>query len=391
MAPAFFFFELAISFITIYGAVFFILVFLNNKDKVFYSPVAKSLPPMTIIIPAYNEEGTISATIQSALDADYPIRQIIVVDDGSNDRTLEIARQFEKFGVLVLHQENKGKGAALNNGIRHATGDLVTTLDSDSYIARDALKKMAGFFNDNTVGAATSLVKVWNPANLLEWIQHVEYIFIVFSRRLLTFVDSVNVTPGPLSVFKRSVLLEIGGYDEKNILEDQEIALRIQAHNYRIESSTDAEVFTRVPNNLKKLVKQRARWNRGTIRNMLKHYYLINPKFGDFGVFIMPMGLISVVSLIVIMGITISKFFSNPFSLIQVGSNFSYGISATTIVSAIILIIGIVWLLIWIGGMKRESIPLQWVLLYFILYAPLTTLFWTVVFYKELKGEKIRW
>src|SRR3989338_3069018 len=136
--------ELAISFITIYGSVFFILVFITNKDKMFESPIAKSLPPMTIIIPAYNEQDTIAATIQSVLDADYPKKQIIVVDDGSKDNTFEVARKFETRGVLVLHQENKGKAAALNNAIKHATGELVTTLDSDSYIAMDSLKKMAG-------------------------------------------------------------------------------------------------------------------------------------------------------------------------------------------------------------------------------------------------------
>ncbi len=389
------FLEYGLAFLTLFATVFFLLVFLENRSRVRESPnFPKKLPSLTILIPAYNEEATIGKTIVSALDARYPggLKKIIVIDDGSTDRTLSIARRFSG-KITVLHQENGGKGKALNVGLRHVRTELVATLDSDSYLEKGALLKMVGYFSDPSVGAVTSLMKVWQPKNTLQHFQRIEYLLTVFSRKLLSFINAINVTPGPLSMFRKSVFDQVGGYDEKNILEDQEMAMRIQAHQYRIASSMDATVFTAVPDTLSALVRQRVRWHRGGLRNILKHHYLVSPAYGDFGVLVMPLAILSILALFVVFGLAIYSLVSGSGnSFLQYGlSSFYFGLTPLHVLSAIIFVSTLLWTFIGLRQLKGETASAPFLLLYLLLYAPLITLFWLVTAYKELKGEKLRW
>lgn len=388
--------EYGLAFLTLFATVFFLLVFLENKDRVRESPKPpKKLPSLTILIPAFNEQTTIAATIESALAAKWPSakKKIVAIDDGSKDATLKIARGYEKRGVLVLHQKNAGKGRALNHGLKHADTELVATMDSDSYMEPDALLKLVGYFSDPQVGAVTPLMKVWQPKNTLQKFQRIEYLLTVFSRKLLSFINSINVTPGPLSMFRRSVFDQVGGYDEKNILEDQEMAMRIQAHQYKIASSMDAVVYTSVPQTLTDLVKQRVRWHRGGIRNILKHHYLVSPKYGDFGVLVMPLAIISIFALFLVFGLALFSLLSGaPNVFLAYGvQGFLFGLTPLHVLSAIILISTIAWSYIGIRQLQGETLSAPFLALYLILYAPLITLFWIVTAVKEIKGEKLRW
>ena len=388
--------EYGLAFLTLFATVFFLLVFLENKDRVRESPKApKKLPSLTILIPAFNEEKTIAATIESALEARWPgaRKKIVVIDDGSKDNTLSIAKSYAKRGVLVLHQENGGKGRALNHGLEHAHTEMVATMDSDSYMEKDALLKLVGYFADPTVGAVTPLMKVWQPKNTLQKFQRIEYLLTVFSRKLLSFINSINVTPGPLSMFRKSVFDHVGGYDERNILEDQEMAMRIQAHQYKIASSMDAVVYTAVPESLGDLIGQRVRWHRGGIRNILKHSYLVSPKYGDFGILVMPLAIISILALFIVFGLAVYSLLAGaPNVLIAYGvQGLIFGLTPLHVLSAIILVSTIVWSYVGIRQLQGETLSAPFLALYLILYAPLITLFWLVTAVKEIKGEKLRW
>ena len=386
-------FEYGLAFLTLYVSVFFILLLLENRHVLKHNPKPSRYPPISIIIPAYNEEKSIAATIESVLAAEYPNKkQIIVINDGSKDSTLAKARAFAKRGVLVLDQPNKGKGAALNNGLRHVNGELVVTLDSDSFIERNALMKLVGFFDDPTVGAVTSVMKVHEPRNTLQRLQRVEYLITVFNRRVLSFINSINVTPGPLSVFRRSVFDKVGGYDEHNILEDQEMALRIQAADYKIESSMEGVVYTKTPRTLRELVRQRVRWHRGGVRNLLKHYYLINPRYGDFGIVIMPLGILSMLAIFVVIAISALTLLHRQPGLLEYGlSNFIYTFSPMHLLGVMIFLGTLAWTYVGIKSIDGETVnPLE-ILAYVVIYAPLITLFWLVTVFKEAKREKLRW
>jgi len=389
-------FEYGIAFVTIFITVFFLLIFMENRGRMRQSPKPpKALPGLTILIPAYNEQDTIAGTIGSALAADYARgrKEIIVIDDGSKDATLRIARGYERKGVLVLHRGNAGKAAALNYGLTKVKTELVATLDSDSYIEKDALLKMVGYFKDPEVGAVTSVMKVWEPRNPLEKLQRLEYLLMVFSRRLMSFIDSVNVTPGPLSMFRKKVFDEIGGYDEKSILEDQELAMRMQAHHYRIAASMDAIVHTVVPRSLGALAKQRVRWQRGGVRNILKHYYLMNPKYGDFGMVMMPISILSVLALFLVFFIMAYYLLNGTFGLVlEFGPEALWlGLRPLHVISLIILLCSVVWAVIGLRQLRGEALSPLWLVLYVLFYAPVITFFWIITAFKELKMERLRW
>lgn len=387
-----------LSFMTLFATVFFLLVYLENHGRVRETPKPpKKLPSLTIIIPAYNEEDGIAHTIQSALDARYPggTKNIIVVDDGSNDKTAAIAAGFAKKhkNVALMRQKNAGKARALNNALSKTKTELVATLDADSFMEKDALLHMVGYFSDKKVAAVTPLMKVHEPKNVLEKLQRVEYLLTVFSRKLQSFIHSVTVTPGPLSVFRRSVFDEVGGYDEGNILEDQEMAYRIQGKQYHIASSLDAIVYTRVPNTLKALVNQRVRWHRGGIRNIIKHSYLLSPKYGDFGLLVMPLAILSIFAVFIVFLLGVYAVLSGT-----VGELFAYGLeniylglTPLHVLGVLIFLATVAWAYIGIRQMQGERLSTPTLALYLLIYTPLITYFWLVTAFREIKREKLRW
>ncbi|NUN11922.1 glycosyltransferase family 2 protein [Candidatus Micrarchaeota archaeon] len=388
------FLEYALAFLTIFVTVLFLLVFLKNRKNISFTPEAKKLRSITVLIPTFNDGETIKETIESVLKVDYPrnLLEVIVINDGSTDDTLEKLKSFGK-KITLLNKTNGGKANALNLGLKHAKGEIIATLDSDSYVAEDSFKKMIGFFDDESVGAVTSNMKVWKPSRFIEKLQNVEYILTVFSRRLLSFLDAINVTPGPLSMIRKKVFDQIGGYDEQNILEDQEIALRIQAHHWRIEASLEAKVYTATPKTFSGLVRQRVRWHRGGIRNIVKHYYLVGRNYGDFGVMFMPLGIITIFVLFAVFAVFFYSLFNGfaPLELLSFGTESLWlGLTPIHVISFIIFAISIVWMFIGLSNMK-ETVSIPYLLLYLIVYAPIVTLFWVVTLWKELTRQKLEW
>jgi cellulose synthase/poly-beta-1,6-N-acetylglucosamine synthase-like glycosyltransferase len=279
---------------SLYFTFLFLLLFLKNRKKLYDIPTKKKLPSVSIIIPAYNEEKSIGKTIKAVKKLIYPknLLETIVVDDGSTDRTFEMAKRFR--GIRVLTKKHGGKAAALNFAVRKAGGEVVACIDSDSYPKPDALLKSVTFFDDRKVGAVTSSIFVDRPKNLLQRLQWIEYTMIVWSRKLLEFMDSVYVTPGALSLYRKSALKRVGGFDEKNMTEDIEIAWRLMRYGYSIKMASPARAFTTVPGNLKKWWRQRLRWSIGGIQTTLKYKYtFLNKQFRSLGTFVLPFFLLS--------------------------------------------------------------------------------------------------
>lgn len=283
--------EYAIAFATIYVAVLFLLIYLEEAEGM-EDPKPARFPGVSILVPAYNEEEHIGRTVESLLSLEYPgEREIIVVNDGSTDDTSKIARGFEKKGVVVVDKENAGKASAMNAGIARAKGELIAVLDADSIVARDALLHMAGYFGDSEVMAVTPMMKVWESRTPAQKLQRAEYILNSFAKKLLEQLDAITVTPGPFSVYRASVFRKLGGFDEETLTEDQEMALRMQRANMRIASSVGAVVYTDAPKGLRELYLQRKRWYTGFLQNMWKYKDLFGPKYGDLGIFVLPVTL----------------------------------------------------------------------------------------------------
>jgi len=266
----------AIYFVFMYFVIFWLLTFIEVEPEI--KKNIMEYPDVTIAIPAYNEEKTIAKTI---------------LNDGSNDNTAEIVKEqikiYKESNIILINQKNGGKGKALNAALKKAKGKYFVSLDADSFVRKDALKVILPYFIDENIAAVLPLLKIKKPNNLLEKIQWAEYMVNLFYKRLMAILDCIQVTPGPFSVYKKSILQKIGGYAEDNLTEDMELTLRLQKYHYKIIQVNDTEVYTVPPKTIKAFFKQRNRWYKGTLINAYKYKNMAFKKeYGDFGIIQMP-------------------------------------------------------------------------------------------------------
>ena len=291
-------------FISLYFSIFWLVTLEEKLSKVKQEKKNKKQPTVypfvSIIIPAYNEEDTVQSTIASVLNLDYPKNcyEIIVIDDGSTDSTSEkidaSIKNNSSVPVIFKKQKNQGKAAALNWGLSKSKGDFFACLDADSVVESDILKKMLLFYQEHekNIVIVTPLMKIVKPKNLLQKFQRVEYILAAFIQRLMGDIDCIYIAPGPFSLYRTKIIQDLGGFDEKNITEDQEIAYRVQSHHFKIRQCPEAFVRTVAPRNLAEFYKQRNRWFKGSLFNLMKYKKMfLNRKYGDFGIFQLPLNL----------------------------------------------------------------------------------------------------
>src|SRR5688572_20784945 len=202
---------LVLAFLIILVVRYILLLWLGYLHHIESRGAAEQLtsaPPVTIIVPVYNEEAVIEAALHSLLALDYPAFDILVVDDGSTDRTFELARSMEgrRAGVTlrVVHKRNGGKASALNAGIAMARTPFVLCMDGDSRLTPDTLRHAMRHFADPRVGAVAGNVKVVNRNNMWTRLQALEYIEgLNMPRRAQGFLRVVNIIPGPIGIFRR--------------------------------------------------------------------------------------------------------------------------------------------------------------------------------------------
>ncbi len=354
------------AFVSIYFTMLFFLLFARQR-KMFHSlPQLKKFPSLSIIIPAYNEADTIASTIRSVKALIYPTKkEIIIIDDGSTDETFKIASVFS--GIKILRKKNGGKASALNLGLKHAKGELTACIDADSHPKSDALLKSIPFFSDMNVAAITTSIFVHKPRKLVERLQNIEYMMIVWARKLLEGLDSIYVTPGPLSIYRTKILKQISGFDENNVTEDIEIAWRLLHLGYKIRMAPDAEVFTRAPVSLKNWWRQRMRWNIGGMQTTMKYKFtLFKQGLGSLGTFVVPFFSLSYILSIIGIGFFFYVLFNSLLNFMQFlryaialgNSPFSYFTFVTmsdifAVFGAVMFLLSILWVSFALTSMKK--------------------------------------
>ena len=286
--------------------------------------------PVTIIVPAYNEEITVVETVRSLLALDYHSYEIIVVDDGSKDNTSQklieafdmhlirrsIRRQIDcqptefvyesgtqKVPLTLIRKKNGGKADSLNMGINAARFPYFICMDADSVLQYDSLQKIVRpvLENDNVVAVggtvrASNNVHLENgrvkhyqlPKNILACMQVLEYDRSFLASRIL--FDKFNgslIISGAFGLFKKETVIAAGGYDHTTMGEDMELVVKLHEYcvthdmPYLIRYATDAICWTQVPERLRDLCKQRRRWHIGLFQSMMKHRKLFfNIKYG---------------------------------------------------------------------------------------------------------------
>jgi cellulose synthase/poly-beta-1,6-N-acetylglucosamine synthase-like glycosyltransferase len=296
-----------------------------------------ALQPVTIVVPAFNEERSIHGTVASLLRLRYPVFEVVVVSDGSDDRTLAvlteeydlrpvsdyarqdlatqrirgIRRSVRDPRLRVVDKRNGGKADALNAGINHANYPLVLIVDADVYVEPDALLHLALPFALEPATVATSgmirprngctvedgvLVGTGLPPTLLEGFQVVEYLRAYGVGRL--FFNRLNaqlLISGAFGLFSRRLLVDVGGYQPHAIGEDVELVVRIHRHlrhknaPYRIAFSADALCLTEAPHSLRDLGRQRTRWHQGLLSTLRLHKGMaFRRRYGPVGTIAFP-------------------------------------------------------------------------------------------------------
>ena len=248
--------------------------------------------PVSVIIPAFNEEKVIAATVSRILASDYRDLEVIVVDDGSRDATAEVVRSnFENVpNVTLVSQPNAGKAKALNVALSRAKGEVVVALDADTQFDRDTISRLVRWFVDPKIGAVAGNAKVGNRFNMITRWQALEYVVAQnLERRALAALDTLTVVPGAVGAWRRSALVDFGGFPADTLAEDQDLTVGLQRAGYKVHFDSTAVGWTEAPSSFRTLAKQRFRWAYGTLQCLWKYRDMtFNPRYGALGMVALP-------------------------------------------------------------------------------------------------------
>jgi cellulose synthase/poly-beta-1,6-N-acetylglucosamine synthase-like glycosyltransferase len=294
-------------------------------------------PPITLVAPAYNEEATCVESVRSLLTLEYPEYDILVINDGSTDGTIDrLTKAFNLYpadriptaelesaevrqvlrsrrhpNLWVIDKENGGKADALNAGLNYCQTPLFCAMDADSLIEPEALIRIVRpFLEDATTIAAGGVLRIANgcvvnqgrvvdvrlPKNLLAQFQVLEYLRAFLAGRMgWDAVDATLVISGAFGIFKRGVVVDAGGYATDTVGEDMELVVRLHRYcreneiPYRIHFVPDPVAWTECPESIAVLSRQRDRWQRGLYQSLMKHRtMLFNPRYGRAGMIAYP-------------------------------------------------------------------------------------------------------
>jgi len=283
---------LGYTFVALYFLLIYILTYIQNRKRIYESITPEKNYSLSIVVPCFNEAESIGKNIEALLASDYKgLKKIIIVDDCSSDNSYKVIKKYaKKYAKVMAIQTPKNTGRAAgakNYGAKFVKTELIGFSDADSFPKKDAISKMVGFFNDQKMGAVTSRVLVINRKTKISKIQSIEYKIIAFTRKLLGFLDSIYVTNGPLSIYRKKAYDEVGGFDMENLTEDIEITWHFVSKGWKVQMAIPAKAYTVVPEHTKEWFRQRVRWNVGGLQTVAKY----RKKFfqcGMLGLFIMP-------------------------------------------------------------------------------------------------------
>lgn len=398
-----------ISFFGIFSGTLLLLTFFDDTYKKYSKAnVPKRLPLVSIIIPAWNCEKGVERSIKNVLSLNYPKNKldIIVVVDGNKDNTYAVASKYKKYGVRAFQIPYGGKGKALNYGISKSKGELIANLDADSFLDKNALMKMVGFFENPEVMAATPSIKVWKPKTIAQKVQALEFLASAIVKKAFSYLGSMPFASGASTMFRKEFFEKYGNYLEDSLAEDGEMSLRVTKQGYVIENAMDTAVYTSGVKSFKSLIAQRLRWFRGLLDCLIIHKSLFHPKRGNMAFVVLPMVLTSIGLTLIGATYILFKFgqaiISGAFNLSAIGFDFSHifdfkfdafniNIGSTMILQLLLLIFSVVLLYIskkYSKDKQRIAKPYLWFLIFYWLVAYVG---WMKAAFYKVFGKKIRW
>jgi cellulose synthase/poly-beta-1,6-N-acetylglucosamine synthase-like glycosyltransferase/peptidoglycan/xylan/chitin deacetylase (PgdA/CDA1 family)/spore germination protein YaaH len=280
-------------YLTLARSLFFGVLALAQKWRTRHARFDPSFhPPVSVVIAAYNEEKVIARTVESILCNGYDDLELVIVDDGSKDATLEVLRRSfgDRPNVRILSQPNGGKSSALNNAIAHARHDILIALDADTIFRAGTIGKLVRHFADSSVGAVSGNARVGNRRSWITRFQSIEYIYgFNLDRRALDLLNAITVVPGAVGAWRKELILKLGGFGNDTLAEDTDLTLKIRRASHLIRYEEEGVAFTEAPEDTRGLAKQRFRWAFGTLQAAWKHRdALFVPKYGSLGFVALP-------------------------------------------------------------------------------------------------------
>ncbi len=300
-------------FLFLYNLILFFIILFNNRKKLYSSDKIKKYPKVCIILPFKNEEETLSRSLKSLTNLDYPKDklEIFAIDGNSTDDSFNIAKSFENNQIKAFnYKEDKGKYSALNFGISKTDAEIIGCLDADSIVDSSSLKKIISYFEDDKTAAVASAPKIYKPKTIFQHIIQIEFLIEVFRKKVLSLLDSMIIIPGPYSFFRKDILEKIGGFKEAHKTEDIEITMRLQKHNFKLKSALDVSVYTIGKKTFKELYIQRLRWTTGYFKNLYSYKTLFQKKYGDLAI-LLSIKLLSLSLMVTFVSYGIFNIFSN--------------------------------------------------------------------------------
>ncbi|HSX41502.1 MAG TPA: glycosyltransferase [Candidatus Saccharimonadales bacterium] len=276
--------------ITSFGRMALVIIAALMQSRREYREDKTQTTPCSVIIPAYNEELVIQSCLQSVLSSCYSRFEVIVVDDGSSDKTSELASASDDHRLRIVIKPNGGKASALNYGIELARTNFVIAIDADTVFQPDTIGQLMRHFKNPQVGAVSGNTRIANRHKLLTKLQSLEYVVgFNLDRRMGDLLDCITVVPGAIGAFRKSALKKVGGFTTDTLAEDTDLTLAIKREGYRIVYDAVAVAYTEAPATVRELLKQRFRWTFGTMQAVWKHKKaVLNPRYGTLGLIGLP-------------------------------------------------------------------------------------------------------
>ena len=403
-----------VSFLSLYLGIFWLHV-VNMKE----APKKENtyFPKVSVVVPARNEEKGLPKTINSLVKLNWPKDklEILIVDHDSIDKTAQVAKElintYPGFDIRLIHRDHEPwhiKSHSFNEGLKNATGEFVACVDADTVVQGNCFSEMIPEFQEEKVGAVISTIKVTDPKNIYEKIQHLEYLFATFARSLMSKIDTLHVTPGALSIYRKRLFDELGPFDENNVTEDLEMAMRLRYHGYKVRLAIESVTYTKVPDAFCILWSQRVRWFRGFIYNNIKYKKMMMSKeHGMMGRFQYPLNFISITTIIVMFTLlsyeAVRRIIQNIVKFSTIGWEF-FAFQMPTIKQMILnLNINIVFpiaisflIALFIYHLSHKRLNERWryptaLLAYLTVYPLLRSMHWMTAIYKETFKLKKKW
>jgi len=401
-------------FLALYVQVFFFVTFLEKKSflKKGESSNIKlnKYPRVTFIVPCFNEEATVVHTVDSIKNLIYPqeLISIFVVDDGSRDNTLEVLQKYATDGqVKIFSKENGGKHSALNHALEYVETPFICSFDADTHILPDALTNAFIYFQENSkLDALGGAVLINKPKTIVQKAQSVEYQMFSYTKKILGVLGGVLVTPGAFSLFKTKSLRDVGGYRKAHLLEDLELTYRLQKNGYCVDHAHNAFVYTKGPESLRDLFKQRLRWSFGYINNTFQYRSMIlNKKYGNFGMFTLPMTIIAypaIFQVFILFWYNTISFLSQKYLEYQaLGSSaftpslsldfFFVDTKLTTILTLVLF--ATIFISIYLGKVvsRIENFSVRSIFWFIVVYSVMVPVWTLTALYKTIARKKVSW